>query len=138
MRRILLYFLLVVLVGACGNEIGDECSYSYDCSPNMERKCDVGQPGGYCLIIGCEPNDCPEEALCVEFITPCPEGTTTDGSGQSGCEQIEPNRTREYCLKHCNSDGDCRSEYICQEVEDMGGTVIDTNTSKSKVCVPNV
>jgi len=138
MRDCWIYISMGLLVAACANEIGDECDYDYDCSPNMERTCDLGQPGGYCLIIGCEPNSCPEESICVEFVTPCPEGTGNPEIDEEKCEQIEPNRSRKYCLKHCGSDGDCRSEYECVEVAQLRGTVIDTGTSKSEVCVPEV
>lgn len=133
-------------MAGCSAEIGDECQANSDCSLNYDRTCDFHQPGGYCLIIGCEPNSCPEEASCVEFITPCPEpfdGAGPDLNGNNAeCDEIEPNRKRTYCLKHCNKNDDCRSNYDCVGVADSGepntipqAAIID-DSSKSKICVP--
>ena len=119
----------------CAPEIGDECSYDADCSPNLDRNCDRSQPGGYCLIIGCDPDECPSEAVCVEFTTPCPTGTS-----EETCEQIEPNRGRTYCLEHCKSEGDCRSQYTCADPIEAGlfAEIIDFDPNGSKICVPDV
>jgi hypothetical protein len=138
MKTCFAYIWISFLAAACAAEIGDECDYDYDCSPNMERTCDLSQPAGYCLIIGCDPDSCPGEAVCVEFVTPCPEGAGDAGIDQEKCDQIEPNRTRDYCLKHCGSNGDCRSDYVCVDVAKLRASVIDLKNSKSKVCVPEV
>lgn len=109
MRRLALRIVPVLaLAAACQAEIGDSCGYDVDCSQNMNRNCDRNQPGGYCLILGCSPDDCPSEAVCVEFTTPCPQGTAAET-----CAQIEENRERTYCLRHCKSDKGCRSDYEC-------------------------
>jgi hypothetical protein len=108
-RRLCQIAVLLALAGAgCSAEIGDSCSYDVDCSPNMDRNCDRNQPSGYCLILSCDPDTCPSEAVCIEFTTPCPDGT----EGET-CEQIEENRERTYCLRHCTDGGDCRSGYEC-------------------------
>lgn len=99
----------------------------------MNRTCDRGQPGGYCLIIGCEPDGCPGEAVCVEFTTPCPEGTD-----EEACEMIEPNRGRTYCLRHCKSDKGCRSKYTCADPADLYGLIVDLDPNGDAVCVPDV
>jgi len=114
--------VLALVVGGCAAEIGDSCSYDVDCSPNMDRNCDRNQPSGYCLILSCDPDTCPSEAVCVEFTTPCPDGTD-----EEICGQIEENRERTYCLRHCTSGKDCRSSYECLLPE--GNTVDGEATS---------
>jgi hypothetical protein len=141
--------LLALAGGGCAAEIGDDCGYDVDCSPNMNRNCDRNQPGGYCLILGCDPDTCPSEAVCVEFTTPCPDGTDV-----GTCAQLEENRERTYCLRHCGKNGDCRSGYACvvpqgnvldgEEyalVELENATIIDLDYNPEKkwgICVPAV
>ena len=151
MRRRACQIAILALLAAsgCAAEIGDSCGYDVDCSPNMNRNCDRNQPGGYCLILGCEPDSCPNEAVCVEFTTPCPDGT-----GDATCEQIEENRERTYCLRHCKSDKGCRSKYECLLPEsdaDEGAsgalpvlentTIIDLDYDPDRewgICVPKI
>lgn len=159
MRHLLpvLPFLFVAL--ACSHKIGESCAYDIDCSPNMDRTCDSIQPGGYCLIISCEPDSCPGEAVCVEFTTPCPDGPEEGEDGyedyETTCSQIEPNRGRSYCLRKCRSDKGCRSRYRCLlpelDEEDLderiselpvleNTTIIDFDVTSPDVgfCVPRV
>jgi len=87
---------LILLASACQPEIGDNCKSSVDCAPNGGRICDPASPGGYCTIQGCDPNGCPEGALCVEWLYEANRTTTT------------------YCMKRCSNSGDCdRSGYRC-------------------------
>ena len=132
MKAAITSLCFALLAAACAAEIGDDCGYDIDCSPSMDRNCDRSQPGGYCLIIGCTSDECPGEAVCVEFTTPCPEGT--DGGV---CDQIEPNRGRTYCLRHCKSDKGCRSRYSCMVPEDLAATIIDLDPNGEKICVPD-
>lgn len=118
--RLLLALLLTL---GCSPEIGDECSTSTDCSQSGDRLCDVSQPGGYCTMFNCEPGDCPDEASCVIFgVTP---------STLPGCEDpfgVTPYQ-RSFCLKTCESDGDCRSGYECANFKDQnnpwGAVLVD-------------
>lgn len=121
------------LTAACAAEIGDSCDYDADCSLNMERNCDHEQPRGYCLIISCVADECPNESVCVEFTTPCP-----DGVDEETCRRIAPNRGRTYCLRHCNGDGGCRSQYTCTDPEELYASIIDLDPRGDKVCVPDV
>jgi hypothetical protein len=131
--------ILIPLFAACKPEIGDECTYDADCSANMDRYCDSSQPGGYCLIIGCGPDECPEEASCVNFTTPCPTGQGYEEDAEPDkCSIIEPNRGRPYCMRHCSGNGDCRSGYRCIEPEILDGAIIDFSGGKTKICVPDV
>lgn len=138
MKRLNLIFLFIPVLFGCAAEIGDECVYDVDCSANMDRNCDSNQPGGYCLIIGCGPDECPEEASCVTFTTPCPTGEGYEGKDNDKCSRIEPNRGRNYCMKHCRANKDCRSGYKCAEPEDedLSASIIDFSGSETKICVP--
>jgi hypothetical protein len=49
---------------------------------------------------------------------------------------IEPNRGRTYCLRHCKSEGGCRKRYDCVETAELSAAVIDYDTNRTKVCVP--
>lgn len=94
---VLLASALLGSASACAPEIGDECENSTDCSVNGDRFCDVAQPGGYCTMIGCDPDACPDDALCVEW-------------------RFEPTRSAEtWCMKSCGDGGDCDrgSSYLC-------------------------
>jgi hypothetical protein len=99
-----LVVLAIALAGfstACKSKIGDDCSVSTDCSPNGGRVCDTASPGGYCTIAPCDPNGCPESALCVEW-------------------RYEQTRTSEtWCMQHCGNTGDCdRGGYRCLHPDD--------------------
>ena len=131
MRYALLISTFLVLLTGCAAEIGDDCTFDADCSPDLDRTCDAEQPSGYCLVGGCAPNSCPKESSCVEFTSPCPDGTDTDA-----CELIEPNRKRTYCLQHCKDDGDCRSEYACTEPAELDAEIIEPDTTQTRICSP--
>ena len=98
MSRLFILSLLVLsgpAIAGCQPKIGDSCGSSRDCSPTGERQCDLAQPGGYCTIVGCDPDTCPEGAICVEW-------------------RYIPSRTAEtWCMKPCNNDGHCRVSYLC-------------------------
>lgn len=131
-----LWLLFALGLSACSAEIGDDCNYDVDCSPNMNRNCDQTQPGGYCLVIGCASDGCPGEAVCVEFSSPCPEYPM--GGEDETCDILEVNRARTYCLRRCGSDKDCRDRYFCSPVEDIYGTSLDPDRPEAKVCVPQM
>jgi len=95
MRVILALFIALGLY-ACGAEVGDECSDNLDClgstSGGTNLTCDPLQPGGYCTLSPCVVNGCPGESVCILF----PDDST-------------------FCMKMCESNGDCRSGYVCVE-----------------------
>jgi hypothetical protein len=99
-----LAFALLLTAGGCAPEIGDSCNNSTDCSVDGERVCDIAQPKGYCTVRGCDPDTCPDGALCVEF-------------------RYDPQRTAEtWCMKKCGGDGACRqgAGYRCVRPTDEG------------------
>jgi hypothetical protein len=118
---------------ACGHEIGDECTISSECSPQGDRICDSSQRGGYCTIIGCDYDTCPEEAVCVRFF-PAGNATilcehVTEDVESDACTPDEictlagycAPRAAEvrYCMRACSDGGDCRDEYECRDEELM-------------------
>jgi hypothetical protein len=127
----------VLAFAGCGEEIGDSCSLSSDCSADGDRTCDVSSTGGYCTIQGCDFDSCPGEATCVRFFS----GTfsnkacdpTTEDTGTNDCSLDEvctlegrcaprANEIR-YCMKKCDSTSDCRDGYECRDrmLQEMHG-----------------
>lgn len=75
---------------ACSPRIGDSCSTSINCSINGDRSCDTTQPGGACVVLDCQADQCADDAVCARF------------------NPAEPRRSVVACMRRCNSDGDCR------------------------------
>src|SRR4051812_37749091 len=93
---------LAACAGACSPRLGDGCDRASDCSVNLDRFCDVTQPGGYCTIADCEPGSCGDEGRCVRF------------------EPDQPRLTRSWCMAKCSSDGDCdRDRYVCRSAAEL-------------------
>lgn len=124
---------LALFAAACGEEIGDACSLSSDCSPQGDRICDVASPGGYCTVFGCDVGTCPEEAVCVRFFPtvdsnrPCDPATEDNGTDACTADEVCTLagacalRSAEvrYCMRTCGSQDDCRDDYECRDVELM-------------------
>lgn len=126
-----------LLLAACGQEIGDSCSISADCSPTGDRVCDLTQDDGYCTVVGCDYDTCPDEAVCVRFFVgqfankPCDPRTedapasdaTDDCSLDELCSlkgQCVPRSAEtRYCMRKCGGSGDCRDQYECRDEELM-------------------
>ncbi|MCU0661195.1 MAG: hypothetical protein MUC50_02595 [Myxococcota bacterium] len=163
LRRITLIIGALAALPACQDKIGDSCSFDADCSPNMDRNCDRSQPGGYCLIIGCEAGQCPRDdngdedwvSLCVEFTTPCPVDETGAVQDEEACQTLESTRARSYCLRRCRLDGSygipdpddidsdtesrgsgCRKGYWCAKAQDVYGVLLDEASQRTGICVP--
>jgi len=122
-----------VLLLGCGKEIGDSCIINSDCDPENTRVCDVSSAGGYCTVIGCDYDTCPDEAVCVRFYIAsfenrdCVHATedisTDDCSVDEVCTlrgQCVPQSSEvRYCMRKCGGDGDCRKEYECRDEQLM-------------------
>lgn len=118
-RTLLAAFALAALPAmGCKAIIGDACQTNLDCSEDGDRVCDRTQPNGYCTILDCEPNTCPQEAVCVQFF---------DGV-----------QSRNYCMRKCKNDGACdRSNYECVEpTEGLSTIVDDPSGSYTGYCAP--
>jgi hypothetical protein len=124
--------LAAVAAVACTPHIGDKCTINTDCSISNTRQCDTSQPSGYCTIISCGPNSCPDNAACVLF-----------GANVPGCpydDYAAPARTgRTYCMQTCQSDSDCRHDdgYRCQDPTMMqwSAQIVDDNPVSHRVCI---
>ncbi|RMH42891.1 MAG: hypothetical protein D6689_06940 [Deltaproteobacteria bacterium] len=134
--RIVAVFTLLA-AAACGDQIGDSCSISSECSQTGDRFCDTTQPGGYCTVIGCDYGTCPEEAVCVRFFpagplpdsVPCNHATEDAPGGTDDCTFDEICTLADYCaprsaevrfcMKTCADDGDCRDDYECRDKQAM-------------------
>jgi hypothetical protein len=125
--------LLAVAAAGCGDKIGDACSISSECSSQGDRLCDVTSPGGYCTIVGCDFDTCPDDSVCIRFFgvtntgRPCDPQTedreTDDCSPDELCSLAETcvPRTAEtrFCMATCGDNGDCRDRYECRTLELM-------------------
>lgn len=114
----------------CNPKIGDDCTNSTDCSVSGDRLCDTTQPGGYCTVFNCEPDTCPEEAQCVAFDTEL----------DPACEDQRWARfERTFCMRRCSDDGDCRSGYVCFDMDTepnpWGARIADLDPEGTKVCI---
>ncbi len=133
MLRLSLAVSLLFLAVACGDQIGDSCSLSTDCSSTGDRICDTNSPGGYCTIIGCDVGTCPDEAVCVRFFPvtssnrPCDPATEDQGANACTADEVctfsgtcaPRNSEVRFCMKTCGGDGDCRDDYECRTTELM-------------------
>ena len=120
-----------IALAGCRPEIGDECDVSTDCSNSGDRLCDTTQPGGYCTQFNCEPGTCPDEAICVAFDTEISE------AAECANPQGPPRLQKTFCLRKCDGDGDCRSEYDCVNMNrdnPWGAVVVEEGAPKGKVC----
>jgi hypothetical protein len=160
MRPALLVLVTVFAAGAaaCGDEIGDECSISSDCSSSGDRICDTSSPGGYCTVLGCDHDTCPSEATCVRFFA----GAVSNLACDPATEDLETDdctadelctlrgacapRTAEsrFCMLTCGSDADCREGYECRDLalmEAHGGEPVlppDQSTADApSFCAPS-
>ena len=118
--------VLSLVAAACQPEIGDPCETSVDCSPTGDRLCDITQPDGYCTKFNCEPDECPEEAVCVRFgdVRSPVEGCKDPlGAGPYA---------RSFCLKKCGEDNDCRNGdgYKCLDPSKAWGAIVIDPFSK--------
>ena len=101
--RVLAGLGFALVVAGCAPEIGRSCESPLDCSAQASRECDRTQHNGYCTIRGCEPDTCPEEAVCVKF--------------RASKERL----ALTYCMLECEGPSDCRTDegYTCTGREDF-------------------
>jgi hypothetical protein len=145
MRFVVLAVVALGLTAGCGKEIGDSCVVNSDCSPNGDRQCIDQSADGYCTIQGCDFSTCPEEAACIRFFTG--SFSNRDCTSNNDCSLDElcsltkkcVARSSEvrFCMKTCESHGDCRDGYECRDGDLMRlhggepvlepGTPIDDN-----------
>lgn len=114
--------LALLTAAACGNKIGDSCSFGTDCASDGTRVCDMASHEGYCTIPGCDYGTCPSEAVCVRFYPLV--NLTQDCADDSGCTPDEVcthgkcalrSSESRYCMLSCGGQGDCRDAYECRD-----------------------
>jgi hypothetical protein len=125
--------LVIPLAAGCGKEIGDECTFDSDCSPDGDRTCDISSTDGYCTVLGCDHDSCPDDSVCVRFFVasfenrPCDQVTedvsTDDCTPDEVCtlrNQCVPSTAEiRFCMASCGDSGDCRDGYECRNEELM-------------------
>ncbi len=123
---------LLFALSGCSADIGASCSTSINCSQMGDRVCDTSMPGGYCTVFSCEPDTCPTEAACIAF--------RQLPSAVLGCQ--DPNDTRmmrTFCMFRCKKNSDCRTDYICADVNvannPWGATLADQANTDGRVCM---
>ena len=159
-------FVAVAVLGAagCGHKIGDACTNSADCDPSGgNRTCDLSEPGGYCIIEGCDARSCPSDSVCVRFFPEQPlldptkacdpaavctapaSGVCCDpgeeclsdakNPGQAACARLS--LEKRACVQGCNENGDCRSGYVCRSVGTCGTLALTLDPKAvPKFCAP--
>lgn len=117
---------------ACSPELGDRCAVSTDCSVRGDRLCDLSQPGGYCTQLNCRAGSCADEGSCVLFGSAIPGCGFDDRAGPFGSRV-----GRSFCMAQCESDSDCRGEYVCADprTAPWNAVILDDNQIK-RSCLP--
>jgi hypothetical protein len=129
--RLVLGVAFGAAASGCTPKIGDRCSLNTDCSVDNTRACDNSQPNGYCTVLNCSPNSCPDNAACVAFR-----------AGLPGCpydDYASPARTaRTFCMESCKNDSDCRQSdgYVCRDPtgQPWAARIVDSNYAR-RVCL---
>jgi hypothetical protein len=112
----------------CTPQIGDKCTVSTNCSSTGDRLCDVTQPDGYCTKFNCEPGQCPDNSVCVNFGT-----TLSPVSLACSPSQANSPYKRSFCMADCSDDSDCRDGYKCQAPTEFYA-VLAEHSSGTRVC----
>ena len=119
-RALILCVFAGLAAAGCGSEIGDSCLVSTDCDPSGERTCIEQSRDGYCTILGCDYDTCPDEAVCVRFFAgefankTCDPVTEDDGTDDCSLDElctisghcVPRSAEQRFCMRKC--DGDCR------------------------------
>lgn len=121
-----LVLLLGLALGAaasgCAPRIGDSCSSATNCSVNGDRQCDLAEPRGACIVFDCQPDACPDDAVCVRF------------------RPDEPRLSVVACMRRCGSDAECRTGdgYACVSPLDLDvgfAEVTDVRRPDARFCL---
>lgn len=123
----------LLALAACQPQIGDDCRRDLDCSQMRDRICDTTQLGGYCTQFNCSPTSCPRgESMCVAFNN---EPSTVPQCTNLG--RTSP-YVRNFCMRVCQDDGDCRDGYVCMDMakdNPFGAVVVQKNPVTTSICV---
>jgi hypothetical protein len=162
--RAAFFVVFAAQLAACGKKIGDECKTAFDCNQTDEnRTCDISQPGGYCILEGCDQHSCPDEAACVRFFPrlnlqdkvcdakdPNSCGfmgkcivyasgpvMLPDGGTDPGTRCAPLSSEIRRCVLMCDKDGDCRDGYECRTSGTYGSEALtDVPNGRVQFCSP--
>jgi hypothetical protein len=103
---------------------------STDCGSTGQLVCDTSEYEGYCTMVDCIANGCPNNAGCIEFYPSVP-GCGYDDRAAGSRFSIP------FCMATCTSDSDCRTEYVCANpTESPWFADILDNNQQELVCLP--
>ena len=88
--------LVAALAMGCQPKIGDSCKQHTDCSTAGTRICEPNFPGGYCTIFNCEPDNCPDEAVCVAY-------QSVTSTKPACADTLDQRLERTFCLRGCST-----------------------------------
>ena len=131
--RVLGPVLLVLLAASfalgCTPNVGDPCQLSTDCGSTGQLVCDTSESGGYCTLVDCLSDGCPDNAGCIEFYPSVP------GCGYN--DHVPSRLNQPFCMATCSSNSDCRIDYICASPTQSPwfALILDDN-QQELVCLP--
>jgi hypothetical protein len=161
MRSAFVIAVVSFLIGGCTRNVGDSCKTNVECQADGTRFCDTSAPEGYCTVDGCDVNTCPDEAVCIRFLTPlldspctvtpgmpvplgradCPNADdrcVCDHATNGACGNMSPNghcapetTERRWCQYKCEENGDCRAGYECRSTGTLGAEPVPELTNLS-------
>jgi hypothetical protein len=118
----------LVLLG-CTPSVGDSCQLSTDCGSTGQLVCDTSQYGGYCTVVDCLANACPDNAGCINFYPSVP------GCGYD--DRLPSRLAQSFCMATCSSNSDCRAEYVCASPSGSPWfAMIADDNQQELVCLP--
>ena len=97
--------------GASDRSVGDPCGGAamLRCPDGFTTACIDVWPDGYCTEVACQANSCPVGSRCVTGL------------------QFSNVPFENFCVATCKTNGDCRTGYLCQNVN-----------QPERVCLPAV
>jgi hypothetical protein len=101
--------VLMTLFGlGCTPKVGDSCVLSTDCGSAGNLVCDTSEFDGYCTLVDCVSDQCPNNGACILFSPSVPGCGYNDR--QQGSRISVP-----FCMATCNTNSDCRVGYVCAD-----------------------
>jgi hypothetical protein len=123
-------FCLACLGVGCAPTVGSSCELSSDCGSGGQLVCDTSEFEGYCTVVDCLANTCPNNGGCILFYPAIPGCGYNDYTGGSRVSQP-------FCMATCSSNSDCRTGYVCANpTESPWYAMILDNNNTELVCLP--
>lgn len=116
-RNYLTILLGAALSAGCAAEIGDSCDFNVDCSPLGDRICDTSQFEGYCTVVGCDRDSCPDDAKCIRFYQVAFLSITCDPRTEDAVGTKCGTQCTAACAKTCSASEACCAKNNCNSDE---------------------